>query len=158
MMRPIHILIAIGLIWVSLFASPAMAKPTQQDVFKSIQDNVGQTDDSSMRALPWVCGGIAVIILLAVVAKRQKNQAVPKTLNNPGKLIKEVMKVIPLKPREVKQLRIVSDQTHTDDGESLTNPLVLLLCPSVLIKTVNERSTRADRQTLIAVLKKMGIR
>lgn len=139
-------------------ASSAIAKPTQQDVFKSIQDNVGQADESQMRAVPWVCGGIGLIIVLAIFGKRQSRQASPKAVNSPGRLIKEMMKAIPLKPRELKQLKIVAEQTEMDDGGTVENPLVLLLCPSVVIKSVNERNARIDRKTLVGMLKKMGIR
>lgn len=159
MIRFLHILILTMGLTLALIASPASAKPSQQDVFKSIQDSVGpQNDESSMRAIPWICGGVGLIIVLAIFGKRQTRQATPKTVNSNGKLIREVMKAIPLKPKELKQLKIVAEQTPTDDGEPLTNPLVLLLCPSVVIKAVNERTTRADRQALVTVLKKMGIR
>jgi hypothetical protein len=143
---------------VLVFTTHATAKPSQSDVFKSIQENVGQSDESTMRAAPWVCAGIAVIFLLALISKRQTRQAIPKPLNNPNKLMKEIMNSLPLRPKELKQLKVVADEISDPDADTSMNPLVLLLCPSLVIKVLREESTRADRRTLVTTLKKLGIR
>lgn len=137
---------------------PASAGPRQSDVFKSIQENVGQSDGSATRAVPWICGGVGVILLLALFGRRQTRQAAPRTINHPGRLIKEIMGEIPLKPRELKQLKIMGEELSDPDSDTPTNPLVLLLCPSLLVQAVRDGSTHADRRTLKVMLKKMGIR
>ena len=141
-----------------LLALPASAKPSQSDVFKSIQDNVGQSDGSATRAIPWVCGGIGVVIILAIFGRRQTRNATPRTLNHPGRLMKEIMGEVPLKPKELKQLKVVADEITDPESETPTNPLVLLLCPSVLAKAIRDDSTRADRKTLKVLLKKLAVR
>jgi hypothetical protein len=143
---------------VLLLAPPASARPSQNDVFKSIQDNVGQSDESATKAIPWVCGGIGVIIILAIFGRRQTRSATPRTVNHPGKLIKEIMDEVPLKPKELKQLKTVADEITDPDSETPTNPLVLLLCPSVLGRAIRDDSTRADRKILKVLLKKLAVR
>jgi hypothetical protein len=139
-------------------APAALAKPSQGDVFKSIQDNVNQSDGSNGPLLPWICGGLGVILILAIVGTRQSRQAVPRTTNNPARLMREVMNSIPIKPRELKQLKVVAEEMADPEAQTPPNALVLLLCPSLLTKTVQNKSTRADTKTLKVVLKKMGIR
>ena len=141
-----------------VFTQSLSAKPSQTDVFKSIQDNVGESDGSATKAIPWICGGIGVVIILALFGRRQTRQATPRTLNHSGKLIKEVMGEISLKPKEFKQLKVVADEIADPESETPTNPLVLLLCPSVLAKAVKDDSTRADRRTLKILIKKLAIR
>jgi hypothetical protein len=140
-----------------LMCVPASAKPSQSDVFKSIQDSVSNSDETNTNFVPWVCGGVGLIILLALFSKRQSRQNVPKVVNHSGRLLKEVLKKISLRPKELKQLKTLADETELPGGQPV-NPLVLLLAPSIMIKSVNERTTRADRRTLVQVLKKLGIR
>ncbi|HET6246771.1 MAG TPA: hypothetical protein VFE47_03655 [Tepidisphaeraceae bacterium] len=135
----------------------ALATPSQSDVFKSIQDNVSTSGESDINPTPWICAGIGVIIVLALFSKRQSRQSTPKVVSHTGRLMKEIMKKIPLRAGELRQLKILADEKELPDGQAV-NPLVLLLCPSVVIKSVNERSTKADRRTLVGVLRKMGIR
>jgi hypothetical protein len=141
-----------------LTAIPASAAPSQNDVFKSIQDNVGQSDGSATKAIPWICGGVGVILLLALFGRRQSRQAAPRIVNHSGRLMKEIMGQVSLKPRELKQLKLAADEISDPDRDTPTNPLVLLLCPSLLVRTINDESTRADPKTLRILLKKMGIR
>src|SRR5215469_2302137 len=88
----------------SSLPSPTSAAPTQNDVFKSIQDNVShQTDLDSMPVILLGLGGALVLALLVYFSRReQKVASAPATLNHPGKLAKEVFKAVPLKPAEMK--------------------------------------------------------
>ena len=141
-----------------ILLAPAIVRaktPTQNDVFKSIQDNVNQSEDASGQAIPWICAGVGLIVLLAIFSKRQTRQATPKPLNNPHRLTREVMRLIPLKPSDVKQLKTLADETSSGDKPSILHPLVLLLCPSVIEKAVLDNKTRADRRTLVSLLKKL---
>ncbi len=135
------------------------ATPSQSEVFKSIQESVSRSsDDSSGSAVPWICAGVAVVLVLALISRRQTLQAAPKPLNSPGRLLKEVMKSVPLNPRELKQVKLVAEGTKVGDDQPVTSPLVLLLCPSIIAKAAEDRSTRADRRTLVQVLKKLGMK
>jgi hypothetical protein len=139
-----------------LFASTATsAKPTQQEVFRSIQDNVNETGTSGIKPILLICAGAGVLGLLALFGRRQQRQATPKALNHPGKLLKEIMKTVPLRPAELKQLKVVTEESAQASDGPLQSPLVLVLCPSVLAKAVQSRSTRADRRVLGQVLKKV---
>lgn len=136
-------------------AAPASAKPTQNDVFKSIQDSVNDSEAGGGSPLPWICAGLGVILLLAIFGRQQKAKTAPKPLNNANRLLREILRTIPLKPKELKHLRTLADETLLHVDEPLHSPLVLLLCPSAISKAVKTGSTRADRRTLVQVLKKL---
>src|SRR5207248_4240018 len=129
--RVIHFLFA-AVVLVSCFCAPAaLAKPTQEDVFKSIQDNVGESTDPK-KLFGFLFGLVAVIIILSLVSSRRKRVVQPKVLNHQGKLLKEVLPSIDLKTAEVKQLKALADD------QKLISPLTLLLYPSLLAKSVKE--------------------
>src|SRR6476620_2409748 len=68
---------------VSRFMLPlAAAAPTQEDVFKSIQDNVSDSADWS-GLLPFALAGAGVLLVLAVVSqRRQRAGQQPRKLNH----------------------------------------------------------------------------
>ena len=68
------------------------------------------------------------------------------------------MNELSLKPKELKQLKVVADELSDPESETPINPLVLLLCPSVVAKAMKSDSTEADHKTLRTLLKKLGIR
>jgi hypothetical protein len=136
-------------------AAPALAKPTQNDVFKSIQDSVNDSGAGGGSPTPWICAGAGVILLLAIFGRQKKAPAAPKPLNNAGRLMREIMRTLPLKPGEIKQLRTLADETPLPGDEALSSPLVLLLCPSAINKALTSDSTRGDRKTLVQLLKKL---
>src|SRR5438552_14098300 len=80
------------------------AGPTQEEVFKSIQDNVGEPVDLS-KFLPFLAAAAGLIVLVAAITQWRKRDVRPKTLNHQGKLLKEILKSLPLKPAELKQLK-----------------------------------------------------
>jgi hypothetical protein len=136
-------------------ALTVMAKPTQSEVFKSIQDNVNETSNSNINTVPWICGGVALILIVAWFGRRQTLQANPKALNNPHRLAKEIVRLTSLKPGELKQVKLLADETRIKGDQPVCSPLVLLLCPSMLTKAVADRKTRADRRTLLYLIKKL---
>ena len=115
----------------SAFCTSASAAPSQQDVFKSIESNVGETGDPR-RIIAVICGVIAVIVVLVLLNRRQRERAAPKALNHQGKLIKEVLKQVRVKPAEMRRLKTLAQ-------EQSCSPLTLLLCPSVLARAMKER-------------------
>src|SRR3954470_5333783 len=86
----------------------ARATPTQEEVLKSIGDNVGESVDPA-KLLGAVACIASVLIVIAIVNSRLKRQIVPKVLNHQGKLIREVSRTVNLKPAEIKQLRSLSE-------------------------------------------------
>jgi hypothetical protein len=134
--------------------SPATAAPTQQDVFRSIQDNVsGEVDTSKFL---YVLGGIiALVILIGVLGRQRKRAITRRSLNHPGKLLREVLKAAPLKTKELKQLKILADNADVD--RPLTNPLTLMLCPSVMARTIQAKRLKFDRRALTSIARKAGL-
>jgi hypothetical protein len=63
-----------------------------------------------------------------------------------------VARGVNLRPAEVKQLKVLSEQ------QNVSNPLVLLLCPSVLSRAVRENPKRVDREVLSGLAKKIARR
>jgi len=138
----------------SRFASPASAKPSQEDVFRSIQQNVGQRSDDSGKGLALLLGGAAALIMVLLIGSRvRRMQSVPKVIDRPKKLLREVMKAVPLKPKELKQLKILVDE----GGEPVQSPLTLILCPSVLARALKNRPAKVDRAVIAQVVRKMGV-
>jgi hypothetical protein len=134
-----------------LLGSAVSAQPTQQEVFQSINKNVGDSVDP-VKMLAFVLCVVATIILLCIVGHRRNRKVTPKPLNHPGKLLKEVARSMNLKPAEVRQLKVLAE------GQDVSSPLVLLLCPSLLSKAVKEQGGKGDRRALVGVAKKVGAR
>jgi hypothetical protein len=133
---------------ITMSASPAMlAQVKLEDFFKSTQQSIGQEPDSS-KLVPLLLCAAAMIVLLAVLHYRRRRQAVPRTVNNHGRLIKEIAKKLPLKPGEIKALSQMADE------QSCSNPLVLVLCPSLLAKGLANKP-EAERQALTPLIGRM---
>ena len=98
-----------------------------EDVFKSTQENMQQSPGSERVIILIVCIAALVLLLLALHHYRRR-QAVPKPVNHHGRLVREVARVLPLKSSALRQLDQLADE------QSLSSPLVLLLCPSLLAK------------------------
>jgi hypothetical protein len=113
------------------FAIPASATPTQEEVFQSIQNNLGpQIDGSKVFALFLTAVGVAMI--LVVLSKRQKRAALPQKLNHQGKLMRELIK---------SALGTMVEQLETA-GQPLRSPLTLMLCPSLTRRPPEEAPSK----------------
>ena len=131
------------------FATAAAAQLRQEDVFKSISDNVsGSGDPTPFYAI--AAAAVAVVVVLAVVNWFNRRRANPRAVNHQGKLVKEILRRVPLRRTEFKQLRIAA----ADQG--CESPLTLVLCPSILAKGIQEKG-KADKRVLMGVARKMGI-
>lgn len=109
-----------------------LALTTADDVFRSVGQNMDKSVDSrGMMALGSIVIGVVIVLFLAT--RRQAKRAAPTTMNNAGKLVKEIQKKIGLRPAELRQLKAMAEQ------EQLENPLVLMLCPSVLQYAADKR-------------------
>ena len=151
-------ILATGFWLLTSSAPPALAQPTQEDVFRSIQDNVGKPVDGGpiLAVLAAAAGGI---VLLAVISQRRQRQAAPRPLNHAGRLWKEVTRDLPLRPAEVRQLKLLAEQSRQDDTP-VSSPLTLLLCPSLLEKAAadskRKRLPTANRKALAHLARKLG--
>ena len=139
----------------------ASAQPTQEEVFQSIKDNVGPSQTDYSKLLPYVFAGMGLVILLVLVSQRKRQEtATPKALNHQGKLLKEVLKTVPLRAAELKQLRMLAEGRE----QRLASPLTLLLCPSLLAEAVHARQAQGskgkgklDRKAVLELARKVGL-
>jgi len=138
------------------------AAPTQEEFFKSLQDSVNNTGGGaggiSLKGFGTFLGVVGLIVALLVLAQKLQRRAAlaaprggrPKTaLNQPRKLIKEVARTAGLSGDEVRQLKALAEQHEID------NPLTLLLCPSLLLDAAQRDGTKADKQVLAKVARKL---
>lgn len=129
-------------------AATASAQPTQDEVLKSIQQNVNQTVDID-KAIPYFLVVVGAVILLVVYQNFRKRQVVPKRVNHSGKLTREICKTLHLRSAEVKQLKILAEE------QEIEHPLILLLCPSALGKAIRTTNPKIDRAVLKQVVQRL---
>lgn len=126
-----------------------LAQLKQEDVFKSISDNVGSSGDPKVFFI--VAGiAVAIVVVLVWVNRVMKQRATPRAVNHQGKLVGELLKKVPLRKAEVKQLKTMAAE------QGCESPLTLVLCPSLIAKGLNEKG-RSDRRVVMGVARKMGI-
>jgi hypothetical protein len=123
--RSFRLLVLLVSSFILHLSSFAVAGLTQEEVLKSINQNVGKGVDPN-KFLAVALSIVGVIVVIALLAYRRKRVVVPKVLNHQGKLVKEVARAVNLKPAELKRLKVIAD------AQDLSSPLVLLLCPSLL--------------------------
>jgi hypothetical protein len=134
----------------------AHAGPTQSDVFKSIQDSVGQRHEiNSTPVILLALGGALVLALLVYMSRREQKKVIaPEALNHSGKLAREVVKQVNLKPQELKQLKTLADSIGNQTGET-PDPLALLLCPSLLAKGVHANPPKMDKKVVAQMVRRL---
>jgi hypothetical protein len=141
--------VGLGFAAIAVLQVSARGAPRQDDVFRSIQDNLGQRTDPTMLLV--VFGALAAVVIAALALNHWRQREVsPKVLNHPGKLAREIQREVNLRPAEVRQLKALAE------GQPVENPLTLLLCPSLLLKAAKENPDRFDRRTVAAMMKRMG--
>ena len=139
-----------------ILANSSRAVMTQEDVFKSIKENVSETEGSGRTFMAILLGGVAVVMLLALFSARNKREATPKALNHAGKLLKELIRQISLRPAELKQLKLLAE-AEQDAGVSIDSPLIFLLCPSTLTAAMRSGRVKIDRKVMAGVARKLGL-
>ena len=65
-------LLLVTLLPLAVAAAPARGAPTQEEVFRSIQDNVGGTTVDTSKFMPFVLAAVGLILLLIVASQRRK--------------------------------------------------------------------------------------
>jgi hypothetical protein len=119
-------------------SSAALAEVTQDQAFDSIRQNMGQPVDLSN--LGWVAAGLLTVVgLLVYLGHRRKVQRSGKALNHKGKLIRELTRAVGLKPAELKKVRGMAEQLRDHHEIEVDNPMLLLLCPSLLAKAMKKK-------------------
>jgi hypothetical protein len=137
-----------------LLASPrALAEPTQEEVFKSIGESVDQPIDSK-RVIAVLAGIGGAIVLLVVVGQWRGRDRTRSALNHPGKLMKEVLRGVPLKGSELRQIKALAQEARPR-GQRVQSPLTLLLCPSVLGEAAKASRGKVDLPVVAGLVKKL---
>ena len=147
-------LILFNIITLNSLAPSVSAQPTQEEVFKSIGDTVNEPVDSS-RALAVAAGIGGAVVLLVAVGQWRKREAKPKSLNHPGKLLKEVLRSVPLKGAEVRQIRSLAQDYRPPGGGRIESPLTLLLCPSLLSDAAKQSRGKADLPVVAGLVRRL---
>jgi hypothetical protein len=119
-----------------------------EDVFRSTQESI-DSGGGPGRTIALILAGLAFGLLLFALQYRRRVQIAPKAINHQGKLVKEIVKGLPLKAAEMKQL------TKLAEEKQLSSPLVMLLCPSVLAKSLSE-AEGAEKATLKKVAQRIA--
>lgn len=134
-----------------------LAQSRQDEIFKSISDNVSSSGDGSATMfLGILAAAVVLIVLVALINARSKRKATPKAANHPGKLLKELTREIQLRPAELKQLKLLA-QGERDAGKEIDSPLVFLLCPSALVDAARSQRVKVDRKVLAGLAQKLGL-
>jgi hypothetical protein len=127
-----------------------LAQLKQEDVFKSISQNVSGENGDTTVLYAVLLTIAAIVLILVLVNALRKRPGRPRTVNHQGKLVKEILKRLPLKKGELRALRQVAAE------QGVESPLTLVLCPSLLAKGINARG-KADRRSAMTVAKKVGL-
>lgn len=132
------------------------AAPTQEEVFKSISQNVSEGDGGGRTLLAVILGGVAVVMLLTLLSSRRTRKSTPKALNHPGKLLKEITRAVPIRAVELKQLKLLVE-AERNAGEPIDSPVVFLLCPSALTTAMRAGRVKVDRKVMAGLARKLGL-
>jgi len=110
-----------------------LASVSQDEAFDSIRQNLGREIDIT---LVFWAGVTIVLIAGAIIYFNQRMRRSSEGMNHMGKLLKEISQEVGLKPGEIKKLRELAGRM---DEPVRKNPMVLLLCPSLLSKAMKKK-------------------
>lgn len=109
---------------------PALAR-SQDDVLRGIRENVGATMDLTA-VFAVLAGFAAFVILLAGLQFLRRRAATPRVVHSLERLQHDLVKATGLSRSDLQQLNTISRK------QKLSSPLLLILCPSLLEKAMEE--------------------
>ena len=136
-----------------LLAHNAQAS-AQEDFLKSMSEGVSSGGPQGS-ILPIILAVAAVIMLLAWLGTRERKAARPRTVNHSRKLLKQISRDVGLAGVEIRQLKVLADVHERTGGEPLHSPLTLLLCPSLLQKTLEVGDSRVDNAVVARMARRV---
>jgi hypothetical protein len=148
LVRRHHLKLILACGFMGYSASQASANPTQDEVFRSINQNVGSTVDFE-KLIPFALMGIALVLMLALYSYYRKRKVVAGPLHNRKKLMRQLVQTLNLSSAEMRQLKQLAL------AEEVDNPLTLLLCPSILGKAMRTDPTAFERETMSGLVKRL---
>jgi len=132
------------------------------DKLKSLFDGVaGKTqqttgDGGASHLLAFAVLVLGIITILVWYNARTPKPAKVKQVNHSRKLMKQISRQIGLAGDEVRQLKVLADIHQRTSGQTLQNPLTLLLCPSLLTTTLNTNDVKIDRQVVSRLARRIS--
>jgi hypothetical protein len=115
--------------------STALASPTPEEISRSFTQSMQQAPDYWV-LLPWLFAFAGCVAVVIGIRQWQKHQAMPRVLNHPGKLVKEMVLEADLNPVEMKKLKSLARELDCEYA------LTLLLCPSLMEKPTDDPANR----------------
>lgn len=109
-----------------------LSAATPEQVFKSVGESLDRSVNPSHLILI-VVGLVGILVLISLFNRQSVKKDKPKPVHNPSRLTRQIARQVGLSKREMRQLKQLAEQ------ENLDNPLVLLLCPSVLQAAMKKR-------------------
>jgi hypothetical protein len=137
----------------ALGSLPSLLAQTEADTLRGIGQGFDNTVDPG-KVWGVLLAFLGLLVLLVLLGMRNQRQAIPKPVNNHGKLMRDVMRSTGMTPAETRQLRVLAEHLRTPDGEN-PSPLTLLLCPSLMSRSMSAQPDRADRQVLGQLVRRM---
>jgi hypothetical protein len=145
-------LIRTSLILLLIIPATTWARPTLDQVLQGINQSMDAPADLR-RPAAVVIGLVGLIILISVLNRGIKlggsGTRRSREPNHPHKLAREIAKKVGLRRAELKQLRIVAE------SQNLQSPLTVLLCPSLLARSIKQPDLRTDRAVLAGLARKL---
>ncbi len=132
----------------------AHAQTPQADYLRRLSENVGGAGSNGGEgvAIPHL---LAFVVLIAGVVtiliwwnNRQEKPKKIKHVNHSRKLMRQISREMGMAGDEIKQLKLLADLYERDKGQALENPLTLLLCPSLLTRSIESGESAIDRQVI----------
>ncbi len=146
-----------------LVTSVATAADSPQDKLKSLFDGVagktapgGTEGPSSTHLLAFAMLGFGVITILVWYNNREQKPKKVRQVNHSRKLMKQITRQIGLAGDEVRQLKVLADIHQRTTGQTLQNPLTLLLCPSLLTHSLETNDLKIDRQVISRLARRIS--
>jgi hypothetical protein len=140
--------LAIGGLVVFGGSGVALANPTQEEFFRSLNQNINSPVDMS-KAVPYLLATLGLVILAVLFNQYRQRQSSPRALNHSGKLTRELTRRLSLRSVELRQLKLLAEE------QQIEHPLTLILCPSVLGKAIRAPSARVDRVIVKQIVQRL---
>ena len=143
------------------FMSPILSILAEQDpteYLKSLSSGVsgdtGQPTGGS-HLLAFIILIIGVVLILLWWNARQSSPKKAKPVNHSRKLLRQISREMGLAGDEVKQLKVLADIHEQSTGQPLQNPLTLLICPSILTKSLETDDVKIDRAVVARMARRV---
>lgn len=127
----------LGIPLISLLADAGQRTLTQDEVLRSISDNVSGSSGAPAQLLAGLLAMASIAVGVAVWIQWHRRNHPEGKLDDPSRLVHELSRELHLSRSQVRHLNALR-QDLGERGIAVTNPLTLLLCPSLVQKACEE--------------------